>query len=232
MTHTDISATLEFKRNLERDFEAKIRIDGRSHYSALYSLPQQCPVMWINLNPGGTPEQRHVLSDEQLARGQHEFWHGDGKTSRATGAFLQRLFETPSTRLRSIQGTNVAWERSRAGKDIDLRAAAQRAAPFLLRYIQYVRPTTMIFGGSAAFELFIAVHDGGKVEVTDVLMGNWGRSQARIFMAATLEISTLGTIKALTVSHPSRGIREGVLERCRAQVADLCLPHPIAVPTA
>ena len=89
--------------------------------------------MWLNLNPSGTPDDHLILSDEELCRGLHEFWEGDGKTSKATGAFLQKVFQLSSNRLRSVQGTNVAWERSYEGQDTDLRAAAKRAAPFLSR---------------------------------------------------------------------------------------------------
>ncbi|MDP8914450.1 MAG: hypothetical protein M3N39_12865 [Pseudomonadota bacterium] len=227
MSTADTAAALEFKRTLEKDFEAASGLDGRAYYSAVYSLPQRSPLMWLNLNPGGTPEEHRVLSDEQLARGEHEFWHGDGKTSKATGAFLQRIFQTPFDRLRSVQGTNVAWERSPKGHDIDLRAAAKRAAPFLGRYIQHARPDLLIFGGSAAFDLFVETFEATTEKVHEVLMGNWGSSQARIFMATALNVPTLGHLETITVSHPSRGVRAGVLERCRARLAGVKLPKAI-----
>lgn len=227
MTSLNIGAALDFKRDLERGFEAAAGLAGRAFYSAVYSLPQQSPIMWINLNPGGTPEEHQVLSDEQLARGQHEFWNGHGKTSKATGFFLQQLLRAPLDNLRSIQGTNVAWERSNKGQDIDLRAAARRAAPFLIRYIQHARPSVLIFGGSAAFDLFIGVHSASILKTTDVLMGNWGSRQARIFMATALNVPKLGAIETLTVSHPSRGIRAGVLERCRSHLVGLELPKAV-----
>lgn len=228
MASEEIEEALEFKRGLERDFEAAAGLDGRSYHSAAYSLPQVSPVMWINLNPGGTPDDHRVLSDEQMARGQHEFWHGDGKTSRATGSFLAQIFPVPSIRLRSIQGTNVAWERSRAGRDIDLDAAARRAAPFLRRYVDYARPRFLVFGGSAAFDLFVDVHAVETVKTHEVIMGNWGRTQARIFVAATLAVPGLGEFEALVVSHPSRGIRAGVLERCQERLAGIELPEALA----
>ena len=227
MEITEVRAALDFKRDLERDFEAAAMLDGRAFYSATYSLPQQCPVMWFNLNPGGTPEDHQVLSDEQMAKGQHEFWNGHGKTSKSTGFFIQQIYQKPVEHLRSIQGTNVAWERSRKGRDIDLRAAAIRAAPFLTRYILYVDPSMLIFGGAAAFDLFLTVHKASVVETTDTLWGNWGTRQARIFMATTLDVPKLGNIRAITVSHPSRGVRVGVLERCRSHLADLKLPKAL-----
>jgi hypothetical protein len=227
MAGGDVGAALNFKLSLERDFEAATGLAGRPYYSAVYSLPQQSPVLWLNLNPGGTPEQHKVLTDEQLAAGRHEFWHGDGKTSRATGAFLQQIFRSPLDRLRSVQGTNVAWERSRAGRDIDLRAAASRTAPFLTRYIQYVRPEVLIFGGSAAFDRFVDAHGATIAKAHEVLMGNWGTSQARVFMATALKVPALGHVETLTLSHPSRGVRAGVLERCRERLTGLELPSAL-----
>ena len=184
--------------------------------------------MWINLNPGGTPTDHKVLSDEQLGEGLHEFWHGDGKTSKATGKFLQQVFAAPHDRLRSVQGTNAVWERSRKGKDLNLRNAAEQAAPFLLRYIQFVSPDVLIFGGASAFEHFVGAHGASVAKQHEVLMGSWGKRQARIFMAAALNVPTLGKIETITVSHPSRGVRAGVLERCRARLAGLELPKAIA----
>ncbi len=219
MLNGEITAALEFKICLERDFETATGLDGRAHYSTVYSLPQQSSVMWVNLNPGGTPEDHQVLSNEQLAQGRHEFWHGHGKTSKATGAFLQQIFRAPLNKLRSIQGTNVAWERSRKGRDIDLRAAARRAAPFLIRYIQHARPNVLIFGGSAAFDLFVEAHEASIATAHEKLMGNWGSTQARIFMATALNVPMLGRVETITVSHPSRGVRAGVLERCQAHLA-------------
>jgi hypothetical protein len=223
----EVSKALEFKRGLERDFEAATGLPGRSHYSAVYSLPQQSPVLWLNLNPGGTPETFKVLSDEQLASGRHEFWHGDGKTSKATGAFLAKVFEVPSMKLRSIQGTNIAWERSPQGRDIDLAASARRAAPFLDQYIRYVMPTTMMFGGVGAFNLFVQTFSGTRVKTCEKIMDNWGRNEACIFMSASLDIPKLGSFQAITVSHPSRGARAGVAERCRDALTDVELPKAL-----
>ena len=228
MQHANVAAALDFKSALELSFETAVGIGGRAHYSAVYSLPQPSPVMWVNLNPGGTAEDHHVLSDYQLAQGEHEFWHGHGKTSKATGAFLQQVFDAPLERLRSIQGTNVAWERSHKGSDINLRAAAKRAAPFLKRYIQYVRPNVLMFGGSAAFDLFVNTHEISSMKIQEELLGNWGSSQARIFVAAILELPELGRVQAVTVSHPSRGTRLGVAERVRAHLTDIELPKALA----
>ncbi len=220
-------AALDFKLTLERDFEAATGISGRAFYSAVYSLPQQSPVMWINLHPGGAPEEHQVLSNEQLAQGLHEFWHGHGRTSKATGAFLQQVFQCPFDKLRSVQGTNVAWERSPKGQDIDLRAAAKRAAPFLLRYLKYSCPEVLIFGGSATFDLFVDTQGASIAKEHEVVRGNWGRSQARIFMATMLNVPGLGGIESITVSHPSRGVRAGVLERCRARLVGVELPKAL-----
>jgi len=220
----EVQEALEFKIGLESDFQKATNIQGREFYSALYSLPQKSPVMWINLNPGGTPEQHQVLSDDQLGKGLHEFWHGDGKTSIATGAFLQKIFQLPVDRLCSVQGTNVAWERSQKGADIDLRAAAKRAAPFLARYLKYSSPSIIIFGGSAAFDLYQEVHDATVVESHEILMGNWGTRQARIFMSVLMDVPSIGKVKAVVVSHPSRGIRAGVLEKCRDIMVNIELP--------
>lgn len=227
MATSDVAAAMDFKRSLERDFEAANSVDGRAYYSAVYSLPQRSPVMWLNLNPGGTPLEHRVLSDDQLAQGKHEFWHGHGKTSKATGAFLERIFQAPLDRLRSVQGTNVAWERSRKGQDIDLRAAARRAAPFLGRYIQHVKPEVLIFGGSAAFDLFVETFRAISKKDAEVLMGNWGNRKARIFVATALDVPGLGQLQTVTVSHPGRGVREGVTERCRSRLAGVTLPRAI-----
>ncbi|WP_296219593.1 hypothetical protein [uncultured Sphingomonas sp.] len=227
MPEQQVLSGLQFKHELEQEFEAATGLAGRAHYSAIYSIPQRSPVVWINLNPGGTPDDHKVLSDDQLATGRHEFWHGHGRTSQATGAFLQRIFEAPLDRLRSVQGTNVAWERSRKGGDIDLRASAARAAPFLARYIRHVGPSHLVFGGARAFDLFIDVHQAGVVGDVDVLRGNWGRHQARLFSAIEIAIEGLGRFRTMTVSHPSRGVRAGVLERCRAHLSGVTLPFAI-----
>lgn len=226
--HTkEVEEALAWKRAVETEFEAAAGAPNRSFYSAFYSLPQQSPVMWLNLNPGGSPDYYRVLSDEQLARGQHEFWNGHGKTSIATGSFLRQLFNVPLRRLRSVQGTNVVWQRSPSGKDIDLDAGARVSAPFLRRYLEYARPQVLIFGGAAAYELFIK-SAGAKVVCTDeVLMGNWGTNQARIFMAVQMQVPGLGSVMALVVSHPSRGMRVGVAERCAARLRDIELPSAI-----
>lgn len=219
---------LKFKGDIEREFEVKYGIKGRDFYSAFYSVPQKSPVVWINLNPGGTPDNYKILSDEQLAQGRHEFWHGDGKTSKATGQFLQRLFGVTQRKLRSIQGTNVAWERSKQGSDINLALAAKRAAPFLNRYLQFVQPSVLMFGGAEAFRLFVE-SQGATISAThETLMGNWGTSQARIFVSSSLVVPGLGSVEAIMVSHPSRGVRAGVLERCQAALADLALPDAVA----
>lgn len=219
---------LKFKGDIEREFEGKYGIKGRDFYSAFYSVPQKSPVVWINLNPGGTPDNYKILSDEQLAQGRHEFWHGDGKTSKATGQFLQRLFGVPQRKLRSIQGTNVAWERSKQGSDINLALAAKRAAPLLNRYLQFVQPSVLMFGGAEAFRLFVE-SQGATISAThETLMGNWGTSQARIFVSSSLVVPGLGSVEAIMVSHPSRGVRAGVLERCQAALADLALPDAVA----
>lgn len=226
--HTaEIEEALAWKRAVEADFETAAGLPDRSFYSAFYSLPQRSPVMWLNLNPGGSPDNYRVLSDEQLARGQHEFWNGHGKTSIATGSFLQRLFNVPLQRLRSVQGTNVVWQRSPTGKDIDLDAGARITAPFLRRYLEYALPQVLIFGGPAAFELFIKSSGATVLRTDEVLMGNWGTNQARVFMAVDLRIAGLGSIKALVVSHPSRGVRAGVAERCAARLAGVELPLAI-----
>jgi hypothetical protein len=223
-----VADALNFKLALEQEFENAAGLDGRAHYSVFYSLPQKSSVMWINLNPGGTPDDHQVLSDEQLSLGKHEFWDGDGKTAKATGEFLQKIFNAPPNKLRSVQGMNVAWERSRKGSDIDLTAAARRAAPFLIRYIEHANPEVLIFGGAAAFDLFVATHQAEMSEAHEVLMGNWGTRKARVFMATTLKLPTLGSMETITVSHPSRGVRAQVLERCRARLADVELPLAIA----
>ena len=228
MSDNDVLDGMTFKHSLEQDFEATTGIVGRAFYSATYSVPQPSPVLWINLNPGGTFDDHHVLSDVQLAAGRHEFWHGHGKTSKATGAFLERIFDAPSERLRSVQGTNVAWERSRVGADIDLKAAATRAAPFLARYIGHVGPSQLIFGGAGAFDLFVEVHRATTAGNANVLMGNWGRHQARLFNAVEIDIPQLGHFRTITVSHPSRGVRAGVLERCRAHLSNVVLPQAVA----
>jgi hypothetical protein len=228
MSEHDVTAGMKFKKALEQEFEAATGLPGRAYYSATYSAPQRSPVLWINLNPGGTPEDHQVLTDEQIAAGRHEFWHGHGRTSKATGAFLQRLFDAPADRLRSVQGTNVAWERSREGADLDLKAAAARAAPFLARYIGYVGPTHLIFGGAGAFDLFAETHGATTTGRADVLMGNWGKRQARVFIATAVDIPGFGPLETITVSHPSRGTRAGVVERCRAHLSEVHLPRAIA----
>lgn len=224
----DVESALRFKRQIESEFEKETNLVGRDYYSAFYSIPQKSPVVWLNQNPGGTPENYRILSDDELAHGRHEFWHGDGRTSKATGQFLQRLFGGPQRKLRSIQGTNVAWERSRKGSDINLSAAANRTAPFLNRYLQYVQPSVLIFGGSEAYRLFLEAQ-GATVSAThETLMGNWGTSQARIFVSSSLVVPGLGPIEAILVSHPSRGVRAGVLEKCQAALGHLALPDAIA----
>lgn len=212
---------MEFKAELERDFESSAELPSRAFYSAVYSVPQRSPVLWLNLNPGGTPEDHQVLSDDALARGQHEFWHGHGKTSMATGSFIAKIFDEPIENLISVQGSNVVWERSPEGKDIDLRRAAERTAPFLIRYLRYVRPKAIIFGGSAAFDLFVEAHRARILMLHEQLMGNWGPKQARIFIAAKLDIPELGEVESVTVSHPSRGVRDGVIERCQRYLATI-----------
>lgn len=228
MIDEQISTALAFKRSLEHDFQIASGLEDRAYFSATYSLPQRSPLMWLNLNPGGTPLDYRILSDEQLAKGKHEFWHGYGKTSRATGAFLERIFNVPPMQLRSVQGTNVAWERSRTSSDMKLKDSAKRSAPFLKRYLQYASPDMLIFGGSAAFELFQGALRARVEEEHEVLKGNWGPHQARIFVAATLLIPNLGSFETIVVSHPSRGIREDVLERCQARLGGMKLPPALA----
>lgn len=229
MLEDQVAMALSFKQELERDYQKAAGFASRAYFSAVYSLPQVSPILWVNLNPGGTPMDHQVLSDEQLSRGQHEFWDGHGRTSKATGAFLERVIAASAERLRSVQGTNVAWERSSKGGDIDLRAAAKRTAPFLLRYIQYVQPRVMIFGGLATLDLFVASVNARVLKTGEVLLGNWGTSQARIFVASTLDVPRLGTVETISVSHPSRGVRAGVPERCRARLSTLALPKAITV---
>lgn len=224
----DLEIGLRFKKEIEKDFEDLYGIKGRDFYSAFYSIPQKSPLLWINLNPGGTPDDYKILSDDQLAQGRHEFWHGDGKTSKATGQFLQRLFGVPQRKLRSIQGTNVAWERSKKGSDINLVQAAKRAAPLLNRYLQFVQPSVLMFGGAEAFRLFVE-SQGATISAThETLMGNWGTSQARIFVSSSLVVPGVGSVDAIMVSHPSRGVRAGVLERCQAALGNLALPDAVA----
>jgi len=214
-----VAKAMEFKTALEHDFESSAGLESRAFYSAIYSLPQRSPVIWINLNPGGTPDDHQVLSDDALSRGRHEFWHGNGKTSIATGKFIEKIFNEPIDKLLSVQGSNVVWERSRRGEDINLRRAAERTAPFLARYLRYVRPQAIIFGGSAAFDLFVKVHRARVIELHEQLMGNWGPKPARIFIAAKLDIPGIGKVESVTVSHPSRGVRDGVISRCQRYLA-------------
>jgi hypothetical protein len=124
-----VAESLAFKANLEAEFENSTGIQGRQYYSSAYSLPQRSPVMWINLNPGGTSDSYRILSDADLATGKHEFFDGHGGTSKATGRFLRLVFDAPMERLRAVQGTNLAWERSRSAGDIDVEAAAIKPCP-------------------------------------------------------------------------------------------------------
>lgn len=225
----DKHEALAFKRSVERSFEQASGLPDRRHYSAFYALPQESPILWLNLNPGGTVENHQILSDEQLLAGEHEFFDGHGKTSVATGSFLRALFPRASERqLRAIQGSNVAWQRSNEGRDINLKQAAHKAAPFLHQLILSSKPTHIIFGGAQARELYLE-HGGAKSRgVSKTLLGNWGRAQARIFIAEDLSVDGLGTIRSITISHPSRGTRKTAFDAASEEVIGTHLPESIA----
>jgi hypothetical protein len=212
---------------LEQRFESAAGLEGRAHYSAVYSLPQQSPVLWINLNPGGTSEDHQILSDDQLAQGRHEFFEGNGKTSVATGSFLRKIFSGQGGRVRSIQGTNIVWPRSRQGSDLDISAHAKITAPFLHELISYVNPEVLIFGGVATYDEFIEAHAAQVLYADAPIMGNWGANEARIALRSEIEVPALGKFKAIAVSHPSRGVRAPALEMVQLAVKDIVLPPPI-----
>lgn len=220
---------MTFKNTMEREFEEASGLRDRRYYSAFYSLPQRSPVLWMNLNPGGTVADHSNLTDAQLLAGGHEFFDGHGKTSQATGAFLRSIMpQMPDAKLRSVQGTNVAWERSGKGRDIDLLSAARITAPHLTKFIRRVDPTIIFFGGAQARELFLQTAEVTPIGSSTIILGNWGRAQARIFISQNLSIKSLGAVRSITVSHPSRGARLPVVEAVRGELQGLELPLAIA----
>lgn len=223
----EVASALEFKNSLEERFELVAGLNGRAYYSAVYSLPQPSPLLWINLNPGGTPEDHKVLSDGDLAKGKHEFFEGHGKTSLATGKFLRRLFEGQGARVRSIQGTNVVWQRSKQGSDLDITQCARLTAPFVRKTIKYVRPDLLIFGGVDSCDKFIAAQDATILSAEKPVMGPWGKNEARIAQQLHITIPEIGQVRVVAVSHPSRGVRADAFELAAQATKGIVLPPPL-----
>ena len=223
----EVASALEFKNSLEERFELAAGLDGRAYYSAVYSLPRRSPLLWINLNPGGTPENHKVLSDGDLAKGKHEFFEGHGKTSVATGKFLRGLFVGQEARVRSIQGTNVVWQRSEQGSDLDITQCARLTAPFVRETIKYVKPELLIFGGIDSCDKFIAAQNATILSAEEPVMGPWGKNKARIAQKLHITIPEIGEVHVVAVSHPSRGVRADAFNLAALATKGIALPAPL-----
>lgn len=231
MTKETVGAAMAFKRELESSFLKAAELSGRKQASAVYSLPQQCPLLWLNLNPGGDENSCVVLSDKEIEQGKNEYFDGHGNTSEETGKCLRALFPEDSTNLRSVQGSNVIWQRSSNSDPdkIDLKSAARDAAPFLRRYIRYVAPELIIFGGINSYELFRRVHQADVSDYRGVVMGPYRGRQVRLFLRANLAIPDIGNIKVVAILHPSKRRWREVLEPLREATVSISLPLPTAL---
>lgn len=231
MRNAQVAEALAFKRQLETAFVKAAGLSGRRQASAIYSLPQKCPVLWLNLNPGGDEDNCVILSDDEIADGKHEYFNGHGATSEETGACLRALFAGEGDRVRSVQGSNVVWERSPDADQVDLNKGAREAAPFLRRYIRFVAPELIIFGGIGSYELFRRVHAAQVSEYGMEVRGPYRGRNVRLFLRATLAIPEVGSVQSAAILHPSKRRWREVLSSLSELTKGINLPEPIAAAT-
>jgi uracil-DNA glycosylase len=198
------AANYELMRDLERRFQQRSGLQSRDHYSIFYGPLRRSPLLMINANPGGTPQNYKIVD---VMRGEHEYIEGrnSGPTTRNGAEMLQHLTgsEDPE-RIRGTQVLNRFFRRSPlrpAGREE--RAYMDEARPFLEELIQYIQPEAILFGGDAGASLFATAH-GGRAIPGLTLRGPNGGSDAVYYREYQLDLPYYRSIPAIGIYHPSK----------------------------
>ena len=147
---------MRWKRNTARFPGLKNRSEDKIFYWQVFPAP----ILTLGLNPGGTPEGTSEDGTRQkdgspasssasyFEHMENDVLDCDWQENNGLRKLLLPLVGEDRDRFGGeIVKTNIAFRRSRAVRDIDLRAAEQEAIPFIERIIARVSPRLIVHTG-------------------------------------------------------------------------------------
>lgn len=222
-----VQAELDVMRDIERRYKAASGLTSRDDYSIFYGPLARSKLLMINANPGGTPDNYHIVD---VFAGEHEYIEGreSGPTTRNGAEMLQYIANSADPEsIRGVQVLNRFFRRSRQRPDARTESSyMQEARSFLTELINTVEPEAILFGGDAGVSLFASAH-GGSARGGVPLMGPNGSSQATYFREYELRLPYYRPVAAFGVYHPSkmnRVFREQVFPLLRQELG-ACVAH-------
>jgi len=214
LDRSQLPAANDFLTKLDAEWQAATGLISRADYSISYAPVVPCPLMVLGQNPGGSADNFKLVD---ITSGSSEYIEGYGPTSQNMGQLLQLALRTISPEgIRGVQGSNVIWRRSPNLQSLDIKipVAAKETAPHLAKLIRHVSPRTILFGGRAAYEVYLDAHGGHQVEQGETIMGPNGRGEAVYFGHRVISLPYLPErVEAFIVLHPSKGLRQVAVDR-------------------
>jgi uracil-DNA glycosylase len=199
-------ANFDLMRSIEERYRGATGLSDRRFYSIFYGPLRRHPLLMINANPGGTPDNFKIV---EVMAGQHEYVEGrqSGPTTRNGAEILQALLESESSEtVRQAQVLNRYFRRTAQQPSSELRRQhMDEARPFLAELIQYISPSVLVFGGDSGLHEFADVHRAHIEEVPgSTILGPNGATAATYLREYVLDLPYYQRVVAFGIYHPSK----------------------------
>ena len=194
-------------QRLDAAYREGTGLSDRRYYSMFYVVPARSDFLMLNANPGGSPDNFHIVN---VAGGQHEYIEGanSGRTTRNGAELLRYLVGTRDPEgIRHVQVSNISFRRSpdKSRLGLPFSRAVQEAEPFVRELLIFIQPKAILFAGDKNLHAFARAHGAGiKSFPEESLFGPNGTHEACYFARYLLDIPYLNEVDAYTIFHPSK----------------------------